>query len=310
MNFSDIILIIIGLALFESISSIDNAVVNADILNTMSKRARRWFLVYGIIAAVFIVRGLLPLFIVYISSPQLGFINAFTATLGSNETARHIIETNKPILLAGGGIYLFFLFLYWLFIEPKKYAFFIESHIHKHYYFWFYSFASVILLSVVWFTIKINPLIALGSVIGSTTFFITNGLKKNAEEKEEELKEKKIDDVSKILYLELIDAIFSIDGVLGAFAFTVSIPLIIIGNGLGAVIVRYFTVHSTEVVKRYKYLKNGAMYSVGILGLIMLGESLSVHIPTWFPPIITFIVVGTFFWLSKKELEIKGAIKF
>lgn len=309
MNFADIILIVLGLSLFEIISSIDNAVINADVLLTMSEKAKRWFLFYGLIFAVFVIRGLLPLFIVYLSNPSIGFVNAFVATFSSNESIRGIIEMNKPILLAGGGIYLIFLFFYWLFIEPKEYAFFLEQHIHKNYFFWFYTVSSLILLAVVWITIRINPFIALGSVIGSTAFFITNGFKENAEKKEKEISGSHLSDISKILYLELIDATFSIDGVLGAFAFTISVPLILIGNGLGALVVRYVTVHGTKTVKKYRYLKNGAMYSVGALGTIMLAESLGFHAATWLPPVITFIVVGIFFWLSAEELKVEKVIK-
>ena len=254
------------------------------------------------------MRGLLPLLIVYFSNPALGIVNAFTATFSSDPSVRDTIEMRKPILLAGGGIYLVLLFFHWLFVEPKKYAFFLERHIHTRLSFWFYAVASLLLLTVVWVTIGKNPLIALGAVVGSTAFFITHGFKKNAEEKEKQIMRQHLSDLSKILYLEIIDTTFSIDGVLGAFAFTISVPLILLGNGLGAFIVRYVTVHGIKFVQRYRYLKNGAMYSIGALGLIMLGESLGAHAASWLPPAITFIVVGIFFWLSKRELEIEKAI--
>ncbi|MFA6604058.1 MAG: DUF475 domain-containing protein [Patescibacteria group bacterium] len=307
MGFSDAIIIILGLTLFEVISSIDNAVVNADVLSTMSPKARHWFLFYGIIIAVFVVRGLIPLIIVYLSNPALGLMNALTATFSSDPSVREIIERQKPVLLAGGGLYLVYLFSYWLFMEKKEHAFFLEAYIEHRLSFWFYATASIILLTIVWATMRFHPTIALGAVVGSTAFFITNGFKRNAEEKERELAggNTKLSDISKIIYLELLDATFSIDGVLGAFAFTISIPLILLGNGLGAFVVRYFTIHGLETVKKYRYLKNGAMYSIGFLGFIMLGESLSLHIPTWLPTIITFAVVGLFFWLSQKALRLE-----
>lgn len=253
--------------------------------------------------AVFLVRGLLPLLIVFFLNPSIGIVNAFWATFSSDAATHQIIENQKPILLAGGGIYLIFLFFHWLFMEPKQYAFFIKRHIHARFSFWFYTTSSLILLAIVWLSIQVNPLIELGAVVGSSAFFITNGFKKNAEEKEKQLTHGHLTDISKIMYLKVIDATFSIDGVLGAFAFTISIPLILIGNGFGALIVRYITVHGTRAVKKYRYLKNGAMYSVGALGLIMTGESMGLHAAAWLPPAITFIVVGIFFWLSKKELE-------
>ncbi|MFA5127610.1 MAG: DUF475 domain-containing protein [Patescibacteria group bacterium] len=304
MGINEIIVIVLGLTLFEVISSIDNAVVNADVLSTMSAKARRWFLFYGIIIAVFVVRGLLPLLIVYFTNTNLGLWGALTATFSSDPMIKDAIEASKPILLGGGGLYLVFLFLHWLFTEKKDYAFFIERHVHQKLYFWFYAAASIILLAFVWATIKINPMIALGAVIGSSAFFITSGFKNNAEEKEKELTGGgRMSDIAKILYLELIDTTFSIDGVLGAFAFTLSVPLIIIGNGIGAFVVRYVTVKGINTIKKYRYLKNGAMYSIASLGAIMMAESLSVHVQSFVPPLITFIVVGLFFWLSVKELK-------
>ncbi len=156
-----------------------------------------------------------------------------------------------------------------------------------------------LLAVIVWFALQRHSMLAFSVVIGSTAFFITHGFKENAARAERELiRSSNLSDVSKILYLELIDATFSIDGVLGAFAFTLSVPLILIGNGIGAFVVRELTIHNVERIKRYIYLKNGAMYSILFLGVIMLLEGFSVHIPVWISPLITLLVVGYFFWRS------------
>jgi hypothetical protein len=144
---------------------------------------------------------------------------------------------------------------------------------------------------------------AFSAVVGSTAFFITHGFKQNAEEEEKKLLEGGRSDISKILYLEVIDATFSIDGVLGAFAFTLSVPLILLGNGLGAIVLRQITVSNIDRIKKYKYLKNGAMYSVLFLGTIMLLDSFGFHIPHWLSPLATFGTIGYFFYKSKQELE-------
>ena len=107
-------------------------------------------------------------------------------------------------------------------------------------------------------------------------------------------------DLSKIFYLEVIDATFSIDGVIGAFAFTLSVPLILLGNGIGAFVVRELTLGNIERIKKYVFLKNGAMYSILILGTIMLMDSFGLHIPTWLSPIATALIVGYFFLKSRK----------
>lgn len=303
MSVLDIIVITLGLSLFEIVSSIDNAVINADVLSGMGERARRWFLVYGIFTSVFLIRGLLPLVIVYLTNPAVGFIGAFAATFRSTPDTVEAIEMNKPILLAGGGIFLLFLFLHWLFDQTKNYAYALERLIHQRYSFWFYSFASVILVFFVWATISPNPVVALGAVIGSSAFFITTGFKENAAKKEQELKAgHRLTDISKIIYLEIIDATFSVDGVLGAFAFTISVPLILLGNGIGAFFIRYVTIHGIETVKKYMYIKNGAMYSIGALGVIMMLESLHIEIHPWISPIVTFTIIGWFFYISKKEI--------
>lgn len=298
MDFISIFLIVAGLCLFETINSIDNAIINAEVLATMQPKARRWFLVWGMFIAVFLVRGILPWVIVWAVLPSLGPIGALTATFSSDPHVIEAIEQSAPILLIGGGTFLIFLFFHWLFLEPKHYGlrgerFFMRQGV------WFYAVVSILLTLIVWFALQQNPLMAFGAVVGSTAFFITHGFKENAAQAEKELMREGLSDVSKILYLEVIDATFSIDGVLGAFAFTLSVPLILLGNGLGAFVVRELTIGNIDRIKKYVYLKNGAMYSILFLGTIMLLDSFGFHIPSWVSPIITFSIVGFFFLKSR-----------
>jgi hypothetical protein len=120
MDFSAIILTVTGLALFETISSIDNAIINAEVLRTMKEKARKWFLLWGLLFAVVVVRGVLPWLIVWASAPGLGPLGALTATFSNEPKVIHAIETAAPVLLTGGGTFLIFLFFHWLFLEPKK----------------------------------------------------------------------------------------------------------------------------------------------------------------------------------------------
>ena len=303
MDFFSIALTVLGLSLFEIVISVDNAVINADVLGTMSRKARRWFLIWGIIIAVFLVRGLLPWLIIWMSNPSLGAIGALTASFSSDPRIAETIKESAPILLAGGGTFLVFLFFHWIFLEPKHYGLVGEEFMHRQGV-WFFAVVSVLLSVIVWQAIKINPLMAFGAVVGSTAFFITHGFKENAEKMEKEMIEgAKMTDLAKIFYLEVIDATFSIDGILGAFAFTFSIPLILIGNGIGALVVRQLTISNIENVKKYKYLKNGAMYSIFALGVVMLADSFGMHIPQWVSPVVTFAIIGFFFWKSYKEAK-------
>ncbi len=304
MDFLSITLVVAGLVLFETVSSLDNAVINAEVLSTMGKKARRWFLVWGLFIAVFLLRGLLPWAIVWAVNPTLGPVGSFTAALSSDPAVAEAIESSKHILLSGGGIFLVFLFFHWLFLEPKNFGLRGERFFQSKGV-WFYAVVSIVLAVVVWFAIKIDPLMAFGAVVGSTAFFITHGFKGNAKQAEEKLIHKggtTLSDTSKILYLEVIDATFSIDGVVGAFAFTLSVPLILLGNGIGALVVRQLTISNIDRIKKYIYLKNGAMYSIFFLGSIMLLDSFGAHIPSWVSPIVTAMVVGYFFLKSKKVL--------
>lgn len=301
MDLLTIILVVFGLILFETVSSVDNAIINAQVLSTMDKKSRKWFLSWGLIIAVFLLRGGLSWAIVWAVNPSLGPLGAFTAALSGDPIVVKAVEGSAPILLSAGGTFLVFLFFHWLFLEQKEYGLKGEHFFHKQGV-WFYAVASIILSLIVWFALKINPLMAFGAVIGSTAFFITHGFKENAEASEEKLLGGTSSAISKLLYLEVIDATFSIDGVVGAFAFTLSVPLILIGNGIGALVVRQLTVGNIENIKKYIFLKNGAMYSILFLGTIMLLDSFGLNIPSWLSPVVTVGVVGYFFLKSKKAL--------
>lgn len=299
-----IILTVFGLCLFEIISSIDNAVINAEVLRTMSQKARRWFLTWGLIFAVFLMRGILPFLIVWATIPNLGPIGAITATFSNNPKIAETIEHSSYVLLLGGGTFLVFLFFHWLFLETKNFGLRGERFFQKQGA-WFYAVVSIFLSVLVWFTLQKEPLAAFGAVLGSTAFFITHGFRTYAEQQEQKMlgTTSNISDLSKILYLEVIDASFSIDGVVGAFAFTFSIPLIFLGNGLGAIALRQLTVSNMERIKKYKYLKNGAMYSILFLGTIMILEGFGFNIPQFVAPILTLATIGYFFYKSRLELD-------
>lgn len=308
--FLSIIITVLGLCVFEVISSVDNAIVNAHVLKTMPEKYRKIFLIWGLFFAVFLVRGLLPFVIVWMANPDFSLMQVWSAAFSNSPEILESLERSKPILLLGGGIYLFLVFLSWLFLEEKKYAFLAEGFIHRQGA-WFYALASIFTTGIVYFALKVNPTLALAATIGVSAFFITDGFKKNAEEKEKQLlTSSSMSAWSKIMYLEVLDASFSLDGVIGAFAFTMSVPLIILGNGLGAFVVREMTIKGIDVIARFAYLKNGAMYSIGILGAIMVLESFGQEFPFWVAPISTISLLIAFLMLSvvankKEKVEIQ-----
>jgi hypothetical protein len=302
MLFSALITIV-GLSLFEAVSSVDNAIINAEVLSTMGARARKWFLTWGMFIAVFLIRGILPFAIIWSFNTSLSAMQVLSAAWSSDPLVLDSIHRSAPILLIAGGVFLLFLFLHWLFLEekslglPKTEKFFMSKGV------WFYATVSVLLAVISWFALKEGSMMGFGAVVGSSLFFITHGFKQNAEKEEQNLLTSTKSDLSKLLFLEIIDSTFSIDGVLGAFAFTLSVPLILVGNGLGALLVRQLTISNIERIKKYVFLKNGAMYSILILGVIMILHSFGFAVPEYVSPLSTFIIIIFFFWKSKMLLK-------
>ena len=307
MDLTSAILTIVGLAVFESITSIDNAIINAEVLATMQERARRWFLTWGILIAVFGVRGLLPWLIVWIMAPGLDPWQALTATFTDDPAAQKAIQDSAPVLLIGGGVFFIFLFCHWLFQEPKKFGLPGEDFFARQGA-WFYAVVSLTLMLIVWFALKKGPHAGVRRGCRIDGLFHHPRLQALRRVQEERLlhDQTSMSDIAKILYLEVIDSTFSIDGVVGAFAFTLSVPLILLGNGIGAIVVRQLTIYNLEKIKRYVYLKNGAMYSVLVLGFVMLAHGFGIHIPEWLAPLATIVIVGYFFWKSWKHAKAAG----
>ncbi len=311
----EIIFIVLGLVVFEVVSSLDNAVVNADVLATMkSKRAKKFFLFWGILFAVFVVRGFLPSVIVFLSTPEVGILGAFRVMWESDPAVITAIEAATPIVMMAGGAFLFLLWLHWLFLEEKTFGLPLERHIQVYGGVWFYALSALGLVGVMVALgdagIEDPMHLALAATVGFSAFFITQGFKENAEKIEQRLiasgKESSMSDWAKVAFLEVLDTAFSVDGVVGAFAFTTSVPLILIGNGIGAIVVRQLTVSNVERIRSYAFLKNGAMYSIGFLGAVMLLEGFGAHLPTWLSPSVTIVVVGYFFWRSVAENRLNG----
>lgn len=312
-----LIFTLFGLVVFEVISSIDNAVVNADVLATMkSKKAKRFFLTWGILFAIFVVRGLLPSVIVFLSNPSVGVFGALSAMWHSDPAVSVAIESSTPIIMMAGGMFLVLLWAHWLFLEDKHFGLPHEWYVQTYGAVWFYSVAALLLVLVL---VEIDHAsfpnqmyLALAAAVGSSVFFITQGFKENAQGIERRLMESgeksAMSDWAKVFFLEVIDLAFSVDGVIGAFAFTTVVPLILVGNGIGAIVVRQLTVMNVDRIRSYNYLKNGAMYAIGFLGIMMLLEAFGRDIPMWVTPLITFIIVGYFFWLSIKENRSNGVV--
>ncbi|MBI1984539.1 MAG: DUF475 domain-containing protein [Candidatus Wildermuthbacteria bacterium] len=301
----ELFVIIAGLIVFEVVNSVDNAIVNAHMLRTMSLRARRWFLLWGILTAVVLVRGLIPLLIVWVTTPGIGIVQALQATFGNDPAAKEAMDASAYILLVAGGMFLVLLYLHWLFLEKKDPFFVPDKLVKKEYGIWFFALAALLLVAVLWFA-RETPLAMLGAAIGNAVFFIIYGFREQAERQEHAIESTGASDLSKLLFLEVLDTSFSIDGVIGAFAFTTNVLFIFIGNGIGALVVRDLTIRGIEQVAKYRWLKNGAMTSIGLLGLFMILKSFGMHIPEWLPTLTTVGMVGFTFYVSHRDLKKNG----
>ncbi len=298
------IIIILGLIVFEVVSSVDNAIVNAHVLKTMSAKWRKMFLFWGIIFAVFLIRGLVPLLVVWMSVPEIGLMGTFHAAFSGSSDFSQLIEERKGIILLGAGVFMALLYLHWLFLEKKDPYFVPDKLIKPQHGVWFFAAAAIILVSLLYLA-RSSWHLMLSAAVGNAVFFILYGFREQAAKQEEMLQggNNNLSNFSKLMYLEVLDASFSFDGVFGAFAFTTSIPLILIGNGIGALVVRQLTIAGIEKVSQYKWLKNGAMTSIGLLGLVMILKSFGVHIPEYLPTVVTIGLVGLTFWASHKLLK-------
>ncbi len=295
-------LTVLGLIIFETVSSVDNAVVNADVLRTMGKKGRRIFLTWGIFVAVFVVRGVLPWFIVWMSS-GLGPWESLTVAFSGDPRATEAVEKAAPTLLGGGGVFLFALFLHWLLMEPKHLGI-IGERLFSRQGAWYFAIMGF-MLAAICYPSWVAEHKRFVMVVGYAFFTLSHGAKQWAEGMENNLAKGGggMSDFAKVLFLELIDICFSIDGVIGSFAFTTSVPLILLGNGIGAIVVRQLTISGVDHIKKMPLLKNGAMWSISVLALVMIVEGFEVHVPMWVSPVSTISVMTLFGVLTYRDLK-------
>jgi uncharacterized protein len=283
------LLIVLTLAALEVSLSFDNAVVNARILKRMTPGWQKAFLTVGILIAVFGVRILLPIFLV---AAAIGSSFSAVLDLALNNPAEygHKLHDAHPMIAAFGGIFLLMIFLDYFFESRKvKWLPWLE---HK--------------LEVIGSLKNMSPMIALIVLLSATqlvehehretvlvaglagllTYLIIHSIDHALQRTGIEKNIGKATSATfkagliGFIYLEVIDASFSLDGVIGAFAITNQILLIAIGLGIGALYVRTITVHMLRrgVLDSYRFIEHGAHYAIGILAVLML-TSLKFEIP-------------------------------
>lgn len=274
------VFIALVLAILEISLSFDNAVVNAMKLEHMSEKWRHRFITWGILIAVFGMRFLFPLLVVAIFA-KLNILTVLNMALNDvHQYAHYLALTHAPIV-AFGGAFLLMLFLDY-FTEKNKEVHWIKpiedklqklSKIRG-----ICTLTTLAVLGVL--MLKIAPearqSVFTSGISGIITYLVIDGVAEWLEKRQEERAKICADTVKcsglvGFLYLELIDASFSLDGVLGAFALSQDILIITIGLFIGAMFVRSLTIMLVEkkTLDQYLYLEHGAHWAIGTLAILM-----------------------------------------
>jgi len=275
------------LSILEVTLSFDNAIVNAVKLEHMTPVWRKRFLTWGILIAVFGMRLIFPVFFVAVFA-GLSIIDVLKlAFCDSLQYAQRLHEVHAP-LISFGGTFMMMLFLSY-FMNPKKDDFwiaFIEkplARLGKIKYLDYAVCGALLIVTAVFVKDYERVKVLISGATGIGLFFAINFFMALAEKsfKEEEREKKQLakltgkaakGGLAAFIYLELIDASFSLDGVLSAFAITKDILIMTIGLAIGAMFVRSLTIFMVEkdTLQKFAYLEHGAHWAVGSLAGIML----------------------------------------
>jgi uncharacterized protein len=287
----DALFLVIVLTMLEFTFSADNAVINSKVLTTMSVMWQRLFMTLGIFIAVFVVRFAMPIFIVMLTA-GLSFNAVFDLALNHPKEYEHELTKAEPVINAFGGTFLLMIALSYFIDYEKKthWVKWLESHLGKLGRFDNITTFIMLLASVILF-FTTEPTHQTAVLIGSITamtLHIGLGLMEAVFEKGRRrtlsIKQKTgVAALASFMYLEVLDASFSLDGVIGAFAITNNIVIIIAGLGAGAVWVRALTVHMVraKTLDKYMYLEHGAHWAIAFLGAAMLLHLYDLALPEW-----------------------------
>ena len=273
------------LIVLEIVFSFDNAGVNAKYLNKMSHAWRRIFLTVGVLVAVFGMR-------LVCLAGNVGPVEAWNLAMERGDphtpgTYGYILESAHHTIASFGGMFLLMLFLSFLFEAGKDVHWLavIERPLAKAGHFDSMPVlvsGAILLAAAQLFGAEHHEqyTILLSGLLGMLTFLATNGLATFMEDRNE-AQEESLSEVamltgkaafSMFIFLEVLDASFSFDGVLGAFAVTSDPIIIAIGLGVGALFVRSMTIYLVEkgTLQELRYLDHGAHWAIGVLALMLI----------------------------------------
>ncbi|MFE3520158.1 DUF475 domain-containing protein [Streptomyces sp. NPDC059161] len=336
------------LAVLEISLSFDNAVVNAGILKKMNAFWQKIFLTVGVLIAVFGMRLLFPVVIVAISA-KIGPVDAVNLALNDADRYQQLVTDAHPSIAAFGGMFLLMIFLDFIFEDRDiKWLAWLERPLAKLGKIDMLSVCiAMIVLLVASMTFATHAhqhggahadkaqTVLVSGIAGLITYLVVGGLSgyfenrlEEDEEREHEAEEEAARTGSKVsavamagkaaffmfLYLEVLDASFSFDGVIGAFAITNDIVLMALGLGIGAMYVRSLTVYLVRqgTLDDYVYLEHGAHYAIGALAVILL-VTIQYEINEVITGLVGVVLIAWSFWSSvrrNRRVEAEGGGDF
>ncbi|MEU6536732.1 DUF475 domain-containing protein [Streptomyces sp. NPDC047000] len=321
------------LSVLEISLSFDNAVVNAGILKKMNAFWQKIFLTVGVLIAVFGMRLIFPVVIVAISA-KMGPVQAVDLALNNKDRYQQLVTDAHPAIAAFGGMFLLMIFLDFIFEDRDiQWLRWIERPLAKLGKVDMLSVCiSLIVLLVTSFTFATHAhqhggahvdkaqTVLIAGIAGLITYMVVGGLSGYFEDRLEEDEEREHEEEEEaarsgkqrsavvlagqaaffmFLYLEVLDASFSFDGVIGAFAITNDIVLMALGLGIGAMYVRSLTVYLVRqgTLDDYVYLEHGAHYAIGALAVILM-VTIQYQINEVITGLVGVVLIGWSFWSS------------
>jgi hypothetical protein len=289
------------LGVLEVSLSFDNAIVNATVLKDMDEVWRRRFLTWGILIAVFGMRLVFPLIIVAVAA-GIGPLSALSMALFSPDEYAAILgaKTVHAGIMGFGGAFLLMVGLKYFFDADKEIHWIhaVESKLQRFSAIESAEIAIVLLaiggvgVALLERSVAEAAAFAVSGAFGLATYVIVEGFGNYMEAKNAASGVAKAG-LGAFLYLEVLDASFSFDGVIGAFALTTNLIVIALGLGIGAIFVRSMTVMLVDSghMSEYRYLEHGAFWAILALGGTMFAQTLA-HVPEVVTGLTGAILIG------------------
>lgn len=294
------------LAVLEISLSFDNAIVNANKLDGMAPVWRQRFLTWGILIAVFGMRIVFPLAVVVIAA-GIGPWDAIRLAAAEPDEYARIMEEAHLSITAFGGTFLMMVALGFFIDEEKEIDWIggLERRLRRA--------AGVqglqvglVLVVLVSFASVLDPIetgiFLFSALLGLLSYLALDMLGNWLDAEQEVAGAARAGGLGAFLYLEVLDASFSFDGVIGAFAVTKNLFLIAIGLGIGAMYVRSMTIMLVEkrTLAEFRYLEHGAFYSILVLSVLMYAQAV-VHVPEAITGLLGAALIGVALWSSVRH---------